>query len=111
WLRRRAACGLLGVNRAPWNCLKAAFNNHQVVGFKTFVDNHQFTHLRPGLDAAPLDYVLIVDDEEKFSLLVETDRVSWDEQRVALLQRGDANPHEQTGKDRPIRVGKDPPQL
>src|SRR5262245_4942507 len=62
WLRRRAARGLLGVNRAPWNCLKAAFNNHQVVGFKTFVDNQQFTHLRPGLDAAPLNYVLIVHD-------------------------------------------------
>ena len=44
-------------------------------------------------------------------MLVEADRVSWNQERVALLQRRHANPDEQTREDRSIRVGKDTSQL
>ena len=80
-------------------------------GFRPSADHQQLADLRTGFDAPALDDVLVVDDQEEFALLVETDRVSGNQKRVALLQRRHANSHEQTGEDRPVRVGKDTAQL
>src|SRR5262249_16208275 len=86
-------------------------DDHQVIWFKPFGDDEQLTDLWPGLDTAALDYVVFVDDQEEFALLVEAERVSWHQQRIALLQRRHAHAHEQSRQHSVIRIGKDTAQL
>src|SRR5262249_22478464 len=108
---RGAARGELGGDRAARDRLEKTLDDHQVVWFKTFIDDEQLTDLRPGLDAPVFGHVLVVDDQEEGALLVEAHCVPWHQQRVALLQRRYANAHEQSREHSAIRVREDTAQL